>query len=62
MDTVSFDLININSFVISFIVIAGLTTLLAFGSVVEFLATNRKVRLARRLTIPSYYGNLLGAH
>lgn len=58
----SFELINITPFVIGFFVMAGLTTLLAVGSGVEFLASNRKVRVARHESIPAYYGSLLGAH
>ena len=58
----SFDLIDITPFVIGFFVMAGLTTLLAVGSGVEFLASNRKVRVARHESIPAYYGSLLGAH
>jgi hypothetical protein len=58
----SFELINITPFVIGFFVLAGLTTLLAVGSGVEFFASNRKVRVARAESIPAYYGSLLGAH
>lgn len=58
----SFELINITPFVIGFFVTAGLTTLLAVGSGVEFFASNRQVRVARHESIPAYYGNLLCAH
>jgi uncharacterized protein (DUF58 family) len=58
----SFDLIDITPFVIGFFVIAGLATLLAVASGVEFFAGNRQVRVARHESIPVYYGNLLGAH
>lgn len=58
----TFDLINLNSFAIGFIVLAGLATLLALGALTEFFTVNRKVRLERHATIPAYYGNLLGAH
>ncbi len=43
-------------------VIAGLTVLLAVWAGVDFLARNRKVRVARHESIPTYYGNLLGTH
>ena len=42
--------------------LAGLATLLALGALTEFFTVNRKVRLERHATIPTYYGNLLGAH
>ena len=58
----TFDLINLNSFVIGFIVLAGLTALLALAVTAQFFGSNRKVRLERHATIPAYYGNLLGAH
>ena len=58
----TFDLINLNSFAIGFIVLAGLATLLALGALTEFFTVNRKVRLERHATIPAYCGNLLGAH
>lgn len=58
----SFELINITPFVIGFFVAAGLTTLLAVGAGVEFLASNHKVRVARHESIPAYYGTLLGVH
>ena len=58
----SFELIDLTPFVIAFVVIAGLTVLLALGASAEFFASNHKVRVARRESIPSYYGHLLGAH
>ncbi|MCW2835791.1 MAG: hypothetical protein JWN68_3744 [Nocardioides sp.] len=58
----TFELANLNSFVFAFIAIAGLTGLLALGALTQFFASNRQVRLKRHLTIPAYYGNLLGAH
>jgi hypothetical protein len=58
----SFELIDITPFVLGFFVTAGLTTVLAVGSGVEFFASNRKVRVARNESVPTYYGNLLGAH
>ena len=58
----TFELLNITPFVIGFFVIAAITLLLIVGSGIEFFASNRKVRVAREQSIPSYYGNLLGAH
>ncbi|HXH79884.1 hypothetical protein [Nocardioides sp.] len=58
----TFDLINLNSFVFGFVVLAGLVVLLAVGALAESLTVHRRVRLARQATIPAYYGNLLGAH
>lgn len=58
----TFDLVNLNSFVIGIMVIAALTVLLAVGALAQFFGSNRKVRLDRGATIPAYYGDLLGAH
>lgn len=58
----TFELLNITPFAIGFFVVAAVTSLLIVGSGVEFLTSNRKVRVARSQSIPTYYGNLLGAH
>ena len=58
----SFDLIDINAFVFAVVAIAGLALVLALGAGTEFFTSNRKVRVARHESIPTYYGHLLGAH
>ncbi len=58
----TFELINITPFAIAFIVIAALAVLLAVGAISEFLFSNHSVRVARHESIPTYYGQLLGAH
>lgn len=58
----TYDLTNIFTAAIVFVAIAGLAVLLAVGTGAEFLASNRKVRVARHESIPTYYSNLLGAH
>lgn len=58
----SFELINANPFVFAVLAVAGLAALLAIGAGTEFLASNRKVRVARQQSIPTYYADLLGAH
>ena len=58
----SFELINLNPFVFAVVAVAGLAVLLAVGAGAEFFASNRKVRVARQQSIPTYYANLLGAH
>ena len=58
----SFELINLNPFVFAVFAVAGLAVLLTVGAFTEFFVNNRKVRVARQQSIPTYYGNLLGAH
>lgn len=58
----SFELINLNPFVFAVMAVAGLAVLLTVGAGAEFFASNRKVRVARHESIPTYYGSLLGAH
>ena len=58
----SFDLINLTSYVIAFVAIAGLAVLLAIGAGADFIARNHTVRVTRQESIPTYYANLLGAH
>ncbi len=58
----SFELINANPLVFAVLAVAGLAALLVVGAGTEFLASNRKVRVARQQSIPTYYANLLGAH
>lgn len=57
----SFELINLNAFVFAVVAVAAVALLLTIGAGAEFLASNRKVRVARQETIPAYYGHLLGA-
>lgn len=58
----SFELVNLNAFVFTVFAIAGLAAVLALGAGTEFFVSNRKVRVARHESIPTYYGHLLGAH
>ena len=58
----SFNLTDLTSFAIAFVAIAALAVLLAVGAGAEFFTRNRKARVARHESIPTYYGNLLGAH
>ena len=58
----SFELINLNPLVFAVTAVAGLAALLTVGAGAEFFASNRKVRVARQESIPTYYGHLLGAH
>lgn len=58
----TYDLSTVVTFSILFVAIAGLAVLLAVGAGAQFFATNRKVRVARQESIPTYYANLLGAH
>ena len=58
----SFELINLNAFVFTVVALAGLALVLAVAAGAEFFTSNHRVRVARQQSIPTYYGQLLGAH
>lgn len=58
----SFELVNATPLVFAVLAATGLAAVLVLGAGTEFFATNRKVRVARQQSIPTYYSKLLGAH
>jgi hypothetical protein len=49
-------------FAVVFVVIAAVASVVALGVVGEFLARNRRTRLARHQSIPAYYRGLALHH
>jgi hypothetical protein len=48
--------------IIAFLVLGTVAAIVAAGVLVQFVASNRKVRLARHESIPTYYRGLAAAH
>jgi len=59
----SFDLLpTITPFAVAFLVVAGLAIALSLAVVTDFVATNRRTRVARHESIRGYYGRLTFSH
>ncbi|NYG58313.1 hypothetical protein BJ980_001236 [Nocardioides daedukensis] len=59
----SFELLpGIQPWVIGYLVLAVLATLLAITSAATALLANRRVRVGRQQSIPAYYGALAFSH
>ena len=48
--------------IIAFLVLGTVSAIVAAGVLVQFVASNRKVRLARHESIPTYYRGLAATH
>lgn len=53
---------GLTAFAVVFLVLAGVAALVALGSIGEFVVRNRRVRLARRESIRTYYRGLAVTH
>ncbi len=49
-------------FAVAFFVVAAIAAGLSIAGLTSFLASNRKIRLARRESVRSYYGGLVLHH
>ena len=58
----TFDLVNLTTFVTVFVAIAALAVVVAVASVAMFLAENHAVRVRRHEGVFSYYGHLVLGH
>lgn len=59
----SFELLpTLTPWLIGFVVVAALGLALAVGAVTAAVLENRPIRLARRQSIPTYYGRLVLGH
>ena len=57
----TFEIADLTAYAVAFLVLAAVTTLVAAGFAAEFLTRNRKVRVARHQSIPTYYRTLLAS-
>ena len=48
--------------IIAFLVLGTVAAIVAVGVLTQFVASNRKVRLARHESIPTYYRGLAATH
>ena len=48
--------------IIAFLVLGVVASIVALGVLTQFVVSNRKVRLARRESIPTYYRGLAATH
>ncbi|MEP9364180.1 hypothetical protein ABLE68_14535 [Nocardioides sp. CN2-186] len=48
--------------IIAFLVLGTVAAIVSAGVLVQFVASNRKVRLARHESIPTYYRGLAATH
>lgn len=50
---------NLMPWLIGFFVVAGLGVALAVGVVADFVVSNRRIRVQRHESVPTYYGRLV---
>lgn len=53
---------NLLPWLIGFFVVAGLGVALAVGVVADFVVSNRRIRVQRHESVPTYYGRLIHSH
>lgn len=53
---------NLMPWLIGFFVVAGLGVALAVGVVADFVVSNRRIRVQRHESVPTYYGRLVHSH
>lgn len=53
---------NLMPWLLGFFVVAGLGLALAVGVVADFVVSNRRIRVQRHESVPTYYGRLVHGH
>lgn len=53
---------NLMPWLIGFFVVAGIGVALAVGIVADFVVRNRRIRVQRHESVPTYYGRLVHTH
>lgn len=53
---------NLMPWLIGFFVVAGLGVALAVGVVADFVVSNRRIRVQRHESVPTYYRRLVHSH